>query len=201
MAIACCVINCHNRSHDRRGKRIANGERFYSFPAWKQSGGSQIAELTKRRRMAWVSAVRHKNITFSNISRSMKVCSRHFHTGKPAYEMHESHPDWVPSLQLGHTEVNATQVTQFNKWTKRQKPPAVNAAAQQEDTGERPRMDEAPQEDTGESPRMEECNFCQQRRAEIDLLLEENRKLKEELARMKMDEHFVKDDDTKYSTR
>ncbi|KAJ8362650.1 hypothetical protein SKAU_G00114810 [Synaphobranchus kaupii] len=100
--------------------------------------------------------------------------------------MHESHPDWVPSLQLGHTEVNATQVTQvtrFNRRTKRQKSPAVNTAAQQEYTGE--------------SPRMEECSFCHQRRAEIDLLLEENRKLKEELARMKMDEHFVKDDDTK----
>ncbi|KAK7139131.1 hypothetical protein R3I93_016302 [Phoxinus phoxinus] len=36
----------------------------------------------------------------------MFVCSRHFHTGKP--EMLECHPDWVPSLHLGHTEVKTT---------------------------------------------------------------------------------------------
>ncbi|XP_077058646.1 uncharacterized protein LOC143711199 [Siphateles boraxobius] len=120
MVNACCIINCHNRSHDRRGKRIINGVRFFSFPAWKQSNGTQVAELTKRRRMAWVAAVRRTNITFSNISRHMFVCSRHFHTGKPAYEMLECHPDWIPSLHLGHTEVKTTHTQRFNRRTKRQ---------------------------------------------------------------------------------
>ncbi|KAL0190691.1 hypothetical protein M9458_013389, partial [Cirrhinus mrigala] len=78
MVNSCCVINCNNRSQDRYGKRILNGVRFFSFPAWKQHLGTQISELTKRRRMAWVSAVRRKDITFDNISRHMFVCSRHF---------------------------------------------------------------------------------------------------------------------------
>ena len=33
-------------------------------------------------------------------------------TGKPAYEMFESHPDWAPSLNLGHSEANAAETEQ-----------------------------------------------------------------------------------------
>ncbi|XP_054644019.1 oocyte zinc finger protein XlCOF22-like [Dunckerocampus dactyliophorus] len=106
MVQTCCVINCHNRSRDRFGNK-KDGGRFFSFPTWKQSQGAVICELTKRRRMAWIAAVRRPNITFNAITRHMLVCSRHFHTGRPANEMDESHPDWAPSLHLGHTEVKA----------------------------------------------------------------------------------------------
>nr|XP_057937937.1 uncharacterized protein LOC131135721 isoform X2 [Doryrhamphus excisus] len=57
--------------------------------------------------MAWIAAVRRPNITFNTITQDLVVCSRHFHTGRPANEMDESHPDWAPSLHLGHTEVEA----------------------------------------------------------------------------------------------
>ncbi|XP_054644392.1 uncharacterized protein LOC129188216 isoform X2 [Dunckerocampus dactyliophorus] len=106
MVQTCCVINCHNRSRDRFGNK-KDGVIFFSFPTWKQCQGGVICELTRRRRMAWIAAVGRPNITFSAISRHMLVCSRHFHTGRPAYEMDESHPDWAPSLHLGHTEVEA----------------------------------------------------------------------------------------------
>ncbi|XP_054642149.1 uncharacterized protein LOC129187227 isoform X8 [Dunckerocampus dactyliophorus] len=106
MVQTCCVINCHNRSRDRFGNK-KDGGRFFSFPTWKQSQGAVICELTKRRRMAWIAAVRRPDITFNAITRHMLVCSRHFHTGRPANEMDESHPDWAPSLHLGHTEVKA----------------------------------------------------------------------------------------------
>ncbi|XP_054642153.1 zinc finger protein 37-like [Dunckerocampus dactyliophorus] len=106
MVQTCCVINCHNLSRDRFGNK-KDGGRFFSFPTWKQSQGAVICELTKRRRMAWIAAVRRPNITFNAITRHMLVCSRHFHTGRPANEMDESHPDWAPSLHLGHTEVKA----------------------------------------------------------------------------------------------
>ncbi|XP_022518560.2 uncharacterized protein LOC103044012 [Astyanax mexicanus] len=225
MVNACCVIKCHNRSHDRRGKRISNGVRFFSFPAWKQHGGSQLAELTKRRRIAWVAAVRRKNITFSSISRHMFVCSRHFHTGKPAYEYLECHPDWVPSLHLGHTEVKATHTERFSRRTKRQQavtgdntvpsvPPDLVGLTKMDETpgvdAKRPEVDEAaPGSEVDEAaPGSEvdevaskdnaegqlECGFCSHRNDEINRLLEENRKLKEELSRKKMDEQFFHDD-------
>lgn len=52
MTKACCVINCDNRSHDLRGKRLANGVRFFGFPAWKQHWSTEtshgmLANLTQ----------------------------------------------------------------------------------------------------------------------------------------------------------
>ncbi|XP_054642026.1 zinc finger protein 696-like isoform X2 [Dunckerocampus dactyliophorus] len=79
MVQTCCVINCHNRSRDRSGDK-KDGVTFFPFPTWKQSQGAVICELTKRRRMAWIAAVRRPHITFDAITRHMLVCSRHFHT-------------------------------------------------------------------------------------------------------------------------
>lgn len=143
MVNACCIRNCHNRSHDRRGKRIANGVRFFSFPAWKQNSGSRISELTKSHRIAWVEAVRQPNITFDNISRHTFVCSRHFHYGKPAYEMLQNHPDWVPSLHLDHTEGKASRSSLTVNDTGPATPPELAAQMSQ--------VEEAtPKENTGE---------------------------------------------------
>nr|XP_057937886.1 cilia- and flagella-associated protein 251-like isoform X4 [Doryrhamphus excisus] len=106
MAQTCCVVKCQHRPHEQSGNK-KDGVRCFSFPTWKQSQGAVICELTKRRRMAWIAAVRRPNITFNTITQDLVVCSRHFHTGRPANEMDESHPDWAPSLHLGHTEVEA----------------------------------------------------------------------------------------------
>uniref|UniRef100_A0AAV2JS96 C2 domain-containing protein n=1 Tax=Knipowitschia caucasica TaxID=637954 RepID=A0AAV2JS96_KNICA len=38
-----------------------------------------------------------QNVTTADVA-NVAVCSLHFHSGKPAYEMLENHPDWTPSL-------------------------------------------------------------------------------------------------------
>lgn len=97
----CCVKNCGSSSHDHLGRTLLNGLSFHCFPAWRMEEGPRISELTKRRRAAWLAAVGRKDITFDRIPSSMRVCSRHFVSGKPAYEMLDSDPDWVPSLLMG----------------------------------------------------------------------------------------------------
>ncbi|GLD61762.1 uncharacterized protein AKAME5_001354200 [Lates japonicus] len=109
----CCVKNCRRRSHDHHGRKIPNGLSIHCFPAWRQSEGAQTSELTRRRREAWVAAVGRSDITFDHVPASMRVCSRHFHSGNPAYEMLESDPDWVPSLHLGHGEGNGRRSKRF----------------------------------------------------------------------------------------
>lgn len=78
----CCVKNCRRRSHDHLGRKIPNGLTFHCFPAWRTNEGAQISALTRRRRAAWVAAVSRSNITFNLIPKSMRVCSRHFHSGQ-----------------------------------------------------------------------------------------------------------------------
>ncbi|XP_057703609.1 gastrula zinc finger protein 5-1-like [Corythoichthys intestinalis] len=104
----CCVKGCRARSHDKNGCKVDHDVRFFRFPTWKKGYGQQVEELTKRRRMAWVAAVRRKGITFDTMSPFLRVCSRHFHKGEPAYEMMENDPDWAPSLHLGQTSVTPT---------------------------------------------------------------------------------------------
>ncbi|KAL7875143.1 hypothetical protein SRHO_G00061130 [Serrasalmus rhombeus] len=118
----CCVINCRSSSHDSRRKKLDHGLSFYRFPAWRQNEGSKVSDVTKRRREAWVSAVGRPCISFSHISASMRVCSRHFHSGKPAYGMLESHPDWAPSLHLGHDEIKESETEGPASQSKRKRP-------------------------------------------------------------------------------
>ncbi|TDH09987.1 hypothetical protein EPR50_G00092850 [Perca flavescens] len=110
---SCCVINCCRKSHDHRGRKIPNGLSFHCFPAWRTHEGAHVSRLTERRRAAWVAAVGRPDITFTRIPTSMRVCSRHFHSGKPAYEMLESDPDWAPSLHLDHREPNPRRTTRL----------------------------------------------------------------------------------------
>uniref|UniRef100_A0AAV2KVU1 THAP-type domain-containing protein n=1 Tax=Knipowitschia caucasica TaxID=637954 RepID=A0AAV2KVU1_KNICA len=50
---------------------------------------------------AWVTAVGRPDITF-DVSEEVKVCSRHFVTGKPALGMVQMDLDWVPTLHLNN---------------------------------------------------------------------------------------------------
>uniref|UniRef100_A0A667WJ66 THAP-type domain-containing protein n=1 Tax=Myripristis murdjan TaxID=586833 RepID=A0A667WJ66_9TELE len=76
----CCVKNCHSRSHDRSGLMASA---FSPFLKWKKKNeGTQVEELTKRRRMAWIAAIRRKDLAFNTIPEYMRVCSLHFHSGE-----------------------------------------------------------------------------------------------------------------------
>ncbi|XP_026089560.1 uncharacterized protein LOC113063411 [Carassius auratus] len=220
MGRTCCVVGCKVRSHDRRGKKLDNGLSFYCFPAWKQNEGSRVSDVTKRRRMAWISAIRRTDIHFADIPRSLKVCSRHFHSGKPAYEMDESHPDWAPALHLGHSEVTATVSDRHARRQHRhhlreseggghndQNIMNEDEREDAEEEGYRDQAEAAVEEEeyreTTETDQLAakrlrvECQFCEQSSAEVTRLLQENRELRSELNKLKMDEEFFKDNTEK----
>nr|XP_054603365.1 uncharacterized protein LOC129165102 [Nothobranchius furzeri] len=109
MGRTCCVVGCNIKSHDREGNELENGLSFYSFPAWKQRKGAHVSDVTKRRLLTWIAAVRRVDLQFSTITKYLLVCSRHVYSGKPAYEMDETSPDWIPTLHMGHSEVSASK--------------------------------------------------------------------------------------------
>ncbi|XP_076135036.1 uncharacterized protein LOC143117291 [Alosa pseudoharengus] len=138
--------------------------------------------------------------------------------------MLENHPDWRPSLLLGHDDVQMTDEARFQRSLKRKvvaedlyaeplqvqpknldaellhpeeldaEPPQV----QPEDMDAEP-LQELPEDLDAEQPVMTsaECEFCTSRQALIVSLLEENRQLKEELEGYRMDERFLRGDDEK----
>ncbi len=65
----------------------------------------------------------------------------------------------------------------------------MNEAATADDASQ---MDDA---DSNDDSEQQECHLCSCRCAEINHLLEENSRLKEELAQKRLDEDYFKDDD------
>lgn len=163
--------------------------------------------------MAWIAAIRRPNLTFDNTPAHMMVCSKHFLNGKPAYEMLECHPDWAPSLNLGHSEVKVTTSERFDRLCSRIKAKQQPATLLQ-NTGAEADKENIPVE-THAAPNItatedvelgqigqqneeeRECRMCSLRLKEMARLQEENRKLKEELSKKKLDEDFLKDNDVK----
>ncbi|XP_054877614.1 uncharacterized protein LOC129352578 [Poeciliopsis prolifica] len=228
MVRTCCVVGCNVRSHDRSGKKIENGLSFHCFPAWKQREGEHVAELTKRRRLAWISAVKRPDINFSKIPRYMQVCSKHFHSGKPAYEMDEQNPDWVPTLlmdmstsdrrcgrlkrrcsgaaedkaamDMSHRQVeNQVPVTPSETPEEPNNQHAAVQTVKEESAGEE-LCEAAGQEDEYEPAAKRQqikCELCEERMAEVNRLLQENRELRSELNKKHPAENFFTDDTKK----
>uniref|UniRef100_A0A3Q2ZP36 Zgc:113019 n=2 Tax=Kryptolebias marmoratus TaxID=37003 RepID=A0A3Q2ZP36_KRYMA len=157
---------------------------------------------------------------------------------KPSYEMDETNPDWVPTLNLGHCEVKATTSDRHSRNLKRRYSRAVEDRAAKtmvevgeqvtETASETPEVNnentvaEAIEEEQDgeveeETPGQElskaadseeeqepaakrqqiECHLCEQRREEINRLLQENRELRSELNKKQLDKDFFKNDTKK----
>uniref|UniRef100_A0A3B4GUN4 THAP-type domain-containing protein n=1 Tax=Pundamilia nyererei TaxID=303518 RepID=A0A3B4GUN4_9CICH len=72
MVRTCCAVGCN----------LEKGLSFHSFPTWKQYEAAHVSDVTKRRRLVWIAAVRRADIQFSSISKYLLVCSRNFHSSK-----------------------------------------------------------------------------------------------------------------------
>ncbi|KAK2863569.1 hypothetical protein Q5P01_003102 [Channa striata] len=161
--------------------------------------------------MAWVAAVRRKDLSFSRVPASMKVCSLHFHSGQPAYEMLDTHPDWVPSLLLGHNEVKVTNKERFARQSRRRlkthqevKEEEVEVEVARQGSEDRLRQEaentakqEAEAAQNPDQHCVEERVLCVSKCDEIDRLLDENRRIRHELGELKMTEQFFVEDDVK----
>uniref|UniRef100_A0A8C6SS83 Transposase Helix-turn-helix domain-containing protein n=1 Tax=Neogobius melanostomus TaxID=47308 RepID=A0A8C6SS83_9GOBI len=128
--------------------------------------------------------------------------------------MLECDPDWAPSLNLGHTEVKAATTARFDRLSGRarskQLPSSVlhnagpltevdNAAEFHAATNIAETAVEMEPEQISQhnDEAQQECRMCSLRLKEIAHLQEENRKLKEELSKKKLDDEFLKDNDSK----
>ncbi|XP_018025383.1 uncharacterized protein LOC108680962, partial [Hyalella azteca] len=127
----CAVVRCKSRSHDHLNRKLENGIRFFSLPAVKEGQGSKVLDITTRRRRAWVAAIGRATIKFES-KQKVFVCSRHFLTGKPAYEMFTNDPDWAPSLKMGHEELkqDARGFKRLREWKNMKRSLAMDRARQ-----------------------------------------------------------------------
>ena len=110
--VLCVVVGCSKRSG--RDKDVS----FYRLPKITASTGSRVLELSKKHRAGYIAAISRGYLT-EKILANDRICSRHFINGKPACLEDETNPDWLPTLNLGHSKVCGDQVQIGERWSRR----------------------------------------------------------------------------------
>ena len=110
--VLCVVVGCSKRSG--RDKDVS----FYRLPKITASKGSRVLELSKKRRAGYIAAISRGDLS-EKILANDRICSRHFINGKPASLEDETNPDWLPTLNLGHSKVCGNQVQIGERWSRR----------------------------------------------------------------------------------
>ncbi|XP_026005358.1 uncharacterized protein LOC113010487 isoform X2 [Astatotilapia calliptera] len=136
--------------------------------------------------------------------------------------MDQTNPDWVPTLHMGHSEIRTSHSDRHRRRTQRQQNKVLfggfdNGAAECEGeasaecegeasaevtTEEQPEMDTTEEQHHNNLVILAEGQICAgqveaESRAEINRLLEENRKLKSKLDKTELNENFLKGDTEK----
>ena len=103
--VICAVINCSNRS-DRES---AKGVSFYKFPKVTDYQGQKDCELRQKRLDGFLAAISRDDIDPATLEEhDYRVFSRHFVSGKPASLYSTNDPDWLPTLNMGHSKRSST---------------------------------------------------------------------------------------------
>ncbi|XP_055839831.1 uncharacterized protein LOC129907575 [Episyrphus balteatus] len=110
--MVCCVVDCPNKT------TTSSKCRSFSFPSTYYTS-IKLRELSKKRRDAWVKALRITKPNTKVLNRQT-VCYRHFVKGFPAKLTQETDPDWVPSQLLGNGE-NTICVQEVRKLKRKEK--------------------------------------------------------------------------------
>ena len=80
---------------------------FYRIPVIRKDRGLAERQLSERRRQGFLAAISRDDLTDSKIENG-RICSRHFISGKPADLYDHLNPDWLPTLNLGHSKIKPT---------------------------------------------------------------------------------------------
>ena len=103
--VLCAVVGCSNRSgrcgKTRQDKKIS----YFRIPSVIRHTDKRDLELSTKRRDGYLAAISRDDLTVEMVENSdYRVCSEHFVSGKPAKLYDCTSPDWLPTINLGHTK-------------------------------------------------------------------------------------------------
>ncbi|KAK7102524.1 hypothetical protein V1264_020729 [Littorina saxatilis] len=96
MPNVCCVTGCFNRSNKD------SQYTFHRIPTVDSARSISFQNLTEKRRRAWLAKINRKTINDKTVKPWTRLCSKHFVSGTPAGVHDVTHPDWVPSFDMGY---------------------------------------------------------------------------------------------------
>ena len=93
--VQCAIVGCKKRSE------VDHDVSYHRIPAVREDRSEREFELVKRRREGFVAAISRIDLDLSALHK-YRVCSRHFISGAPSDLFDDLHPDWLPTIDLGH---------------------------------------------------------------------------------------------------
>lgn len=101
--VYCCMRKCTFRTGGRKkdpGNAVPEKVGSFGIPAILSRGCDKTKEYSRQRRHLWIKRINKPHVNLN--SKHIRVCGRHFITGRPAALFDVTNPDWAPSLHLGY---------------------------------------------------------------------------------------------------
>ncbi|KAK2564273.1 hypothetical protein P5673_012528 [Acropora cervicornis] len=96
-----CVF--HSSDADVEILLLSHSLALGKVPSIDTNHGEEAEELSLERRTRWIAAISRDDLT-EQILKNDRVCSRRFVSGQPAKDFDKFNVDWVPTLNMGHSE-------------------------------------------------------------------------------------------------
>ena len=93
--VLCMIVGCGSKSGQDKGLYFAR------VPSVVTNQGEEAQELSKERRLRWISAISRDDLT-EEILENDRVCEKHFVSGRAAKVWDKYNIDRVVTLLLGH---------------------------------------------------------------------------------------------------
>ncbi|KAK3922032.1 Protein ALP1-like [Frankliniella fusca] len=108
--VICCIRGCSQKSE-------TPGVKLFAVPSVRLRGCDKSRSLSETRRRLWLQRINRKELP-----NAARACNLHFAQGFPADLMDELHPDWAPSLNLGHQSCVAVNSKRYDRHLTRRAP-------------------------------------------------------------------------------
>ncbi|XP_075534468.1 uncharacterized protein LOC142568350 [Dermacentor variabilis] len=114
----CAIYGCRTRSKSaKRPSCTGSSVGLHSMPKIITRQCERTRILSEKRRSLWLARINRSDL--KNLE-NVRVCGRHFITGKPSKLMDEANPDWAPMQHLGYgSERPLTNEARFERSKKR----------------------------------------------------------------------------------
>ncbi|KAL3888116.1 hypothetical protein ACJMK2_000496 [Sinanodonta woodiana] len=118
----CGSVGCSNRKGVKKKKKKKKLS-FFKVPKIFTGQGEETLKLSEERRHLWKAAINRKDIDTEERWERTFVCAKHFVGGVTAYLHDRTSPSWLPTLNLGYTEITSSVIgavhERFNRASQR----------------------------------------------------------------------------------
>lgn len=156
----CAMYGCRSRSNSSaKANNRDPGTGMFNLPKVITWQCERTRQLSEKRRREWLALINRQDLKNLN---NIRVCGRHFISGKPAALMDYGNPDWAPSQLLGHgrDSPSASELTErYNRRRRRSRKATAASTSTTDETSCAASVD-VPQLDCGSGSGLHSVMDC-----------------------------------------